>query len=120
MRAKPVRRSRRCYSDARCVFKEPYMSPVARLLRPARNWLVRPDPVRAADLIFVLAGRRYRKTYGVELLRQGWAREILLSTLSADSLDLSRFAELQLPAWPLLLQLQGRMPHEGRFFFLHY
>jgi hypothetical protein len=82
--------------------------------------LVCPNPLQPADLIFVLAGRRYRKSYGVELLRQGWARELLFSTFSAGSLDLSRFAELQLPAWPRLLELQGHLPPEGRLFFLHY
>jgi hypothetical protein len=89
-------------------------------LRPLRDWLVCSDPLEPADRIFVLAGRRYRKTYGVELLRQGWARGILLSTLSADSLDLSRFAELQVPAWPRLLELQSRIPPAGRLFFLDY
>jgi hypothetical protein len=82
--------------------------------------LVCSDPLQRADLIFVLAGRRYRKTYGRELLRQGWAPRILLSTLSADALDLSRFAELQLPAWPRLLEQQSRIPPGGRFFFLDY
>jgi hypothetical protein len=85
-----------------------------------RDWLNCADPLQAADRIFVLAGRRYRKSYGVALLRQGWAPGMLLSTLSADSLDLSRFAELQLPAWPRLLALQGQIPPQGRFFFLDY
>ncbi len=85
-----------------------------------RDWLNCSDPLAAADRIFVLAGRRYRKAYGVELLRQGWAPGILLSTLSADSLGLSRFAELHLPAWPRLLALQAQIPPQGRFFFLDY
>jgi hypothetical protein len=72
------------------------------------------------DLIFVLAGRRYRKAYGVELLRQGRARRLLLSTLSAGSLELSRFADLELPAWPRLLALQPAVPPLGRLFFLDY
>jgi hypothetical protein len=85
-----------------------------------RDWLNCADPLQAADRIFVLAGRRYRKSYGVKLLQQGLARGILLSTLSADSLDLSRFAELHLPAWPRLLALQSQIPPQGRFFFLDY
>jgi len=85
-----------------------------------RAWLACSDPPERADRIFVLAGRRYRKAYGVELLRQGWAPGILLSTLSAESLDLSRFAGLHLPAWPRLLELQSQIPPEGRLFFLDY
>src|SRR6266446_5386870 len=85
-----------------------------------RAWLACVDPLEPADRIFVLAGRRYRKAYGVELLGRGWARGLLLSTLSADSLDLSRFADLQLPAWSRLLQLQSQIPPQGRLFFLDY
>ncbi len=102
------------------VRSEPSVSLLERLTKALRNWLICSDPLQPAELIFVLAGRRNRKAYGVELLRRGWAQGILLSTLSADSLDLSRFAELQLPAWPRLLELQGRIPSEGRLFFLHY
>lgn len=85
-----------------------------------QDWLVRSDPLQPVDLIFVLAGHRDRKAYGVELLGQQWARRILLSTFSAESLDLSRFAELRLPAWPRLLEWQPRIPPEGRLFFLDY
>ena len=35
-----------------------------------RDWLNCGDPLQAADRIFVLAGRRYRKSYGVKLLQQ--------------------------------------------------
>src|SRR6266550_2717719 len=94
--------------------KEPPLGFRERLLTLLLNWLACPDPLQQADRIFVLAGRRYRKTYGVNLLQQGWARGILLSTLSGDSLDLSRFAELHLPAWPRLLELQSRIPPQGR------
>jgi len=100
--------------------KEPPLGFRERLLTLLHNWLACPDPLQQADRIFVLAGRRYRKSYGVNLLQQGWARGILLSTLSGDSLDLSRFAELHLPAWPRLLELQSRIPPQGRFFFLDY
>ena len=100
--------------------KEPPLGFRERLLTLLHNWLACPDPLQQADRIFVLAGRRYRKSYGVNLLRQGWARGILLSTLSGESLDLSRFAELHLPAWPRLLELQSRIPPQGRFFFLDY
>jgi len=91
-----------------------------RLLSRLRGWLACAGPLQRADRIFVLAGRRDRKAYGVALLQQGWASGIVLSTLSGDSLDLSRFAELHLPAWPRLLELQSRIPPQGRFFFLDY
>lgn len=91
-----------------------------RVVRRLHDWLVCSDPPQPADLIFVLAGRRDRKAHGVKLLRQGQARQLLISTLSADSLDLARFAELNLPEWPLLLDLQARIPSDGRLFFLHF
>src|SRR6266566_3221917 len=97
--------------------KEPPLSFRERLLTLLRNWLACPDPLQQADRIFVLAGRRYRKSYGVNLLQQGWARGILLSTLSGDSLDLSRFAELHLPhglaSWSCKAVFRRR---EGSFF----
>lgn len=105
-------------ADVHC--REIHLSILKRLLNRWRDWLACSNPLQRVDLIFVLAGRRDRKAYGAELLRQGWAREILLSTLSADSLRLSRFAELHLPAWPRLLELQDHIPPLGRFFFLHH
>ncbi len=85
-----------------------------------RDWLVCSDPLEPADLIFVLAGRRSRKTYGVDLWHDGWAHGILLSTFRVVPLDLSGFAELRLPAWPRLLELQSGISSEGGLFFLHY
>jgi hypothetical protein len=45
---------------------------------------------------------------------------MLLSTFSAGSLEIARFAELDLPAWPRLLEQQRNIPPEGRLFFLEY
>lgn len=90
------------------------------MLERLRTWLTCSDPPQTADLIFVLAGRRSRKAYGVALLRDGWAQKILLSTFRARPLELSGFAELNLPAWPRLLELQSGISSEGGLFFLHY
>src|SRR5438132_881549 len=57
--------------------KEPPLGFRERLQTLLHNWLACPDPLQQADRIFVLAGRRYRKSYGVNLLNQGWARGIL-------------------------------------------
>lgn len=62
--------------------------------------LVQADPLANSDLIFVLAGHRNRKVFGVRLLRDGWASKILLSTGDPPYIARVLEQELQASAWP--------------------
>ena len=45
-----------------------------------RRHLTQADQLQSADLVFVLAGHRSRKTYAARLFRDGWAPRVLFST----------------------------------------
>jgi hypothetical protein len=62
--------------------------------------LVQGDPLGNSDLIFVLAGHRNRKVFGVRLLRDGWASRILLSTGDPPYIARVLEKELQASGWP--------------------
>jgi hypothetical protein len=77
------------------------------------------ETARKCDAVFVLAGNRQRKLYGVELYRQGYAPRILLSV---GRFEIRRFRELPLP-YPagsepidLLAAAQPIAPPERHFF----
>ena len=86
------------------------------LLRALYDWLAPANTAIHADLIFVLAGRQSRKTYGLQLFRQTLAPRILLSV---GRFEIRRFANLDLPAPIDLLQLASAIPPPQRHFFVH-
>jgi hypothetical protein len=76
---------------------------------------LRKAPPRSADLIFVLAGRDYRKQYGLQLFEQGLAPRILFSV---SRFEIRRFSKLPLPVPFDLLQLASAVPPPQRHFFV--
>jgi uncharacterized SAM-binding protein YcdF (DUF218 family) len=79
-----------------------------------RAWLSPGDDPRSADLIFVLAGRMYRKDYALELFRQGFAPRILFSV---GRFEIRRFSKMVLPVPLDLLQLAQEVPPPQRHYF---
>src|SRR5690348_9701838 len=86
-----------------------------QLFRRLRVWLSPADPPRAADLIFVLAGRVYRKEYALELFRNRLAPRILLSV---DRFEIRRFSKMVLPVPLDLLKIAQAIPPSARHFFV--
>jgi uncharacterized SAM-binding protein YcdF (DUF218 family) len=72
-------------------------------------------PPQNADLIFVLAGREYRKQYALELFKLGLAPKILFSV---SRFEIRRFSKLPLPAPLDLLKLASDIPPPQRHFFV--
>ncbi len=87
------------------------------MLRRLYHWLSPSDPVRHADLIFVLAGRQSRKEYALELFRQGLAPRILLSV---GRFEIRRFAKLPLPVPLDLLAIASSVPPPERHYFVEF
>jgi uncharacterized SAM-binding protein YcdF (DUF218 family) len=79
-----------------------------------RAWLSPGDAPRSADLIFVLAGRVYRKEYALELFRQGLAPGILFSV---GRFEIRRFSKMALPVPLDLLKLAQELPPPQRHYF---
>ena len=77
-------------------------------------WLSPADAPRSADLIFVLAGRVYRKEYALELFRQGLAPRILFSV---SRFEIRRFSKMSLPVPLDLLKLAQELPPAQRHYF---
>ncbi len=84
------------------------------LLPRLRDWLSPVDAPRSADLIFVLAGRVYRKDYALELFRQGLAPRILFSV---GRFEIRRFSKMALPVPLDLLKLAQEVPPPQRHYF---
>jgi uncharacterized SAM-binding protein YcdF (DUF218 family) len=84
------------------------------LLPRLRAWLSPADAPRSADLIFVLAGRVYRKDYALELFRQGLAPRILFSV---GRFEIRRFSKMALSAPLDLLKLAQEVPPPQRHYF---
>ena len=84
--------------------------------RRLHDWLSLADPPGSADLIFVLAGGMDRKSYGLELFRQGLAPRILFSV---GRFEIRRFSKMPLPVpFDLLKRAQDVPPPERHFFVL--
>ena len=79
------------------------------------NWLARADSPAHADAVFVLAGRKRRKVYAIELFEQGIAPRLLFSV---DRFEIRRFPELGLPQTIDLLQMAQSIPPPQRHFFV--
>jgi hypothetical protein len=76
---------------------------------------LRKAPRQGADLIFVLAGRDYRKLYGLQLFKQSLAPKILFSV---SRFEIRRFSSLPLRAPLDLLKLAADIPPPQRHFFV--
>jgi len=79
------------------------------------DWLARADSPAPADAIFVLAGRKSRKLYAIELFEQGMAPRLLFSV---GRFEIRRFPELGLPQTIDLLQMAQSIPPPKRHFFV--
>jgi hypothetical protein len=75
------------------------------------------DAPRKADMIFVLAGRKCRKVYGLHLFSQGLSPRILVSV---GRFELRRFPELELPVQVDLLALAAAVPPPRRHYFVEF
>jgi len=82
-----------------------------------RAWLSPADAPRSADIIFVLAGRVYRKGYALELFRQGLAPRILFSV---GRFEIRRFSKMPLPVPLDLLKLAQDVPPTKRHYFVFF
>jgi hypothetical protein len=74
-------------------------------------WALPPS----ADLIFVFAGRDYRKHYGLELYRRGLANTIMLSV---GRFEIRSFSSLPLPVPTNLLKYASDIPPHRRHFLV--
>lgn len=72
-------------------------------------------PPESADVIFVLAGRYGRKSYGLKLWKDGWAGTLLLSV---DRFEIRRFSTLTLPAPLNLVDIAFRTEPRQRHYFV--
>jgi uncharacterized SAM-binding protein YcdF (DUF218 family) len=83
--------------------------------RRLHDWLSLADTPSNADLIFVLAGGMDRKSYGLELFRQGLAPRILFSV---GRFEIRRFSKMPLPVPLDLLKFAQDWPPAQRHFFV--
>ncbi len=79
------------------------------------EWLARADSPARADAIFVLAGRKSRKVFAIQLFDQGMAPRLLFSV---GRFEIRRFPELGLPQTIDLLQMARSIPPPQRHFFV--
>jgi hypothetical protein len=79
------------------------------------DWLALSDPPQPADVIFVLAGRECRKSFGLRLLEEDWAATLLLSV---DRFEIRRFAGLKLPVSLDLLSFASATEPRYRHYFV--
>jgi uncharacterized SAM-binding protein YcdF (DUF218 family) len=90
----------------------------SRLLLPGLHaWLSLADPVRPADLIFVLDGHMSRKHYALELFREGLAPRLLFSV---SRFEIRRFSKMPLPSPLDLLKLAQDLPPRQRHYFVFF
>jgi uncharacterized SAM-binding protein YcdF (DUF218 family) len=85
------------------------------MLKFLLDWLARADPIAPADAIFVLAGQKSRKLFGIQLLEKGIAPRVLFSV---GRFEIRRFPELGLPHTIDLLQIAQSVPPPQRHFFV--
>jgi len=89
--------------------------PSLSLLVRLYDWLACADPLTHADLIFVLAGRRSRKPFALELFSRGHAPRLLLSV---DRIEIPRFSALPIPAELDLAAIVASIPPRKRHLFV--
>jgi len=83
--------------------------------KPVTTTHLRKVPPQNADLIFVLAGRDYRKQYALQLFKLGLAPKVLFSV---SRFEIRRFSKLPLPVPLDLLKLASDVPPPQRHFFV--
>jgi hypothetical protein len=81
------------------------------------DWLARADSPAPADGIFVLAGRKSRKVFAIQLFERGMAPRLLFSV---GRFEIRRFPELGLPPTIDLLQMAQSIPPRQRHFFVSF
>jgi len=81
------------------------------------RWLDVGEQVRESDAIFVLAGARGRKEYGLEVYRAGLAPRIVLSV---GRFEIRRLRELSLPTPLELLSAARTVTPPERHFFVEF
>lgn len=79
------------------------------------DWLAVSDPPQQADIIFVLAGREYRKSFGLRLLEEGWATTLLLSVAR---FEIRRFSRLKVPVSLDLVAIASMTGPRRRHYFI--
>src|SRR5690242_15533525 len=84
-------------------------------MRRIYDWLATADDPRAADVIFVLAGREYRKDFAVHLLEQGWADCVVFSV---GRFEIRRFAHRLGAVGMELQRLAASVPPPVRHYFV--
>lgn len=87
------------------------------LTQSLHAWLSPADPVRPADLIFVLAGHMSRKDYALQLSREGLAPRLLFSV---GRFEIRRFSKMALPSPLDLLKLAQDLPPHQRHYFVFF
>jgi hypothetical protein len=91
------------------------LDPPRSLLPGLHAWLAPADPVRPADVIFVLAGHMSRKHYALQLFREGVAPKLLFSV---GRFEIRRFSKMPLPSPLDLLKLAQDLPPQHRHYFV--
>jgi hypothetical protein len=77
--------------------------------------LTRADERRAADLIFVMAGRMERRQYGLDLFQAGLAPKLVLSV---GRFEVRKMRKLNLEKLDELVRLRDETPPNERHFFV--
>src|SRR5271165_7021034 len=90
-------------------------TPNSGLLSRLYDCLAASDPFQQSDVIFVLAGREWRKHFAIELLREGWAPTLLLSV---GRFEIRRFSSLKLPKSLDLLAIASATEPKRRHYFV--
>jgi DUF218 domain len=88
--------------------------PTFRILSALSDYLAVDDSPSRSDLIFVLAGRTERKTYGLQLFGQGIAPRIILSVGRFEVRDMDKFGFQDLK----LREMVKHMAPAERHFFI--
>jgi len=87
----------------------------SRLSHRLNNFLDVGQPPEKADALFVFAGRQERKTYALELFRQGYAGRLIFSV---GRFEWRRFSQLGLEHDGGLAELVQKTPASKRHFFV--
>jgi hypothetical protein len=82
-----------------------------QLLPKFYDWLSGADALQASNVIFVPAGREYRKQIGLQLFHEGWASTLLLSVGRFELRNFTQYALREVLSRGALPPTEGRRPH---------